>query len=401
MSTRLSPSEQGSQQVKTLLPYGRQSLNEEDIQAVVDVLRSDWLTQGPAVESFERAVADYCGVKYAVAVANGTAALHLAALAAGFGAGDEVVTSPVTFVASANCILYAGATPVFADIDPRTYCIDPEQVKTRLSPRTRGLIPVHFTGQPCDMAALKAIADAHQLIVIEDAAHAIGATYDVAGQAYKVGSCAHSDMTIFSFHPVKHMTTGEGGMITTNDPALYERLYLLRTHGITKDPDRLTRNDGPWYYEQQVLGFNYRITDMQSALGLSQLKRLDDFVARRRQIAAHYTRALSPCDELIVPAQRPAAHSSWHLYMLGLRSLDRRCVFETLRSRGLGVNVHYIPVHLQPYYQDKFGCKEGDYPQAEAYYRGAITLPIFPAMTDSEVQQVIDTVLATVTELQS
>lgn len=381
------------------IPYGRQSISEEDIQAVVDVLRSDWLTQGPAVERFERAVADYCGARYAVAVANGTAALHLAALAAGFGAGDEVITSPITFVASANCILYAGATPVFADIDARSYCIDPAQIRARLTDRTRGLIPVHFTGQPCDMGAIKELAEAHRLIVIEDAAHAIGATYDVAGQTYKVGSCAHSDMTIFSFHPVKHLTTGEGGMITTNDPELYEKLCLLRTHGITKDPGRLTRNDGPWYYEQQQLGFNYRITDMQCALGLSQLKRLEDFVARRRLIAGSYTRAFSACPELIVPAQRPGAHSSWHLYMLGLRSLPRRDVFEALRASGLGVNVHYIPVHLQPYYQERFGSKQGDYPQAEAYYRGAITLPLFPAMTDEELQQVIDTVLTAVTEL--
>jgi UDP-4-amino-4,6-dideoxy-N-acetyl-beta-L-altrosamine transaminase len=350
---------------------------------------------------FERAVADYCGAKYAVAVANGTAALHLAALAAGFGAGDEVITSPITFVASANCIVYAGATPVFADIDAQTYCIDPVQIRSKVTRKTRGLIPVHFTGQPCNMGSIKVIAEEHQLIVIEDAAHAIGATYELDGQTYKIGSCSHSDMTIFSFHPVKHMTTGEGGMITTNSPELYEQLCLLRTHGITKDPGKLTCNDGPWYYEQQELGFNYRITDMQCALGLSQLKRLDAFVARRRQIAELYNIAFSACSELIVPEQNSAAHSSWHLYLLGLRTLDRRLVFENLRKQGLGVNVHYIPVHLQPFYQEKFGFKVGDFPKAEAYYQGVITLPLFPAMSDEDVSYVIKSVLDSVKGLNA
>lgn len=383
------------------IPYGRQSISEEDIQTVVEVLRSDWLTQGPAVEQFERAVADYCGAKYAVAVANGTAALHLAALAAGFSAGDEVITSPITFVASANCIVYAGATPVFADIDPQTYCIDPVQTKSKVASKTKGLIPVHFTGQPCDMEEIAVIAHENNLMVIEDAAHAIGASYDVEGRNYKVGSCAHSDMTIFSFHPVKHMTTGEGGMITTNSLELYEKLRLLRTHGITKDPGKLTRKDGPWYYEQLELGFNYRITDMQCALGFSQLNRLDSFIARRREIAEIYNEALSFCDELILPVQNSEAHSSWHLYLLGLRSLDRTLVFEKLRERGLGVNVHYIPVHLQPYYQDSFGFKEGDFPQAEAYYQSAITLPLFPAMSDDDIQYVIKSVLTTVREMMA
>lgn len=381
------------------IPYGRQSISEEDIQAVVDVLRSDWLTQGPAVEAFEQAVAEYCGAKYAVAVANGTAALHLAALAAGFGDGDEVITSPITFVASANCIVYAGATPVFADIDAHTYCIDPKKIADKLTGRTKGLIPVHFTGQPCDMDAIDRIAKESNLVVIEDAAHAIGASYEVGNQTYRVGSCAHSDMTIFSFHPVKHMTTGEGGMVTTNSPELYEKLCLLRTHGITKAPDKLTRNDGPWYYEQQELGFNYRITDMQCALGFSQLKRLDAFVAQRREIVKIYNQAFSSCAELIVPAQSPEAHSSWHLYMLGLRSLDRKQVFEKLRDRGLGVNVHYIPVHMQPYYQERFSYMEGEFPIAEAYYRAAITLPLFPSMSDDDIQYVVDVVLETAREM--
>lgn len=382
------------------IPYGRQSISEEDIQSVVDVLRSDWLTQGPAVTHFERAIADYCGARYAVAVSNGTAALHLAALAADFGPGDEVITSPNTFVASANCIAYVGATPVFADIDPATYCIDPVQIRKRLNTKTKGIIPVHFSGQPCDMAATQSLAHEHELTVIEDAAHAIGASYEVDGQHYNVGSCAHSDMTIFSFHPVKHITTGEGGAITTNSTELYEKLCLLRTHGITKDPARLTRNDGPWYYEQQALGFNYRITDLQCALGASQLQRLDAFVERRRNIVDVYNQAFSASKELIIPAQRTSANSSWHLYMLGFHSLERSTVFDALRAKGLGVNVHYIPVHLQPYYRDRYGCADGDYPCAEGYYRRSLTLPLFPAMTDDDVRYVIESVLTSIEALR-
>lgn len=385
---------------KRFIPYGRQDISDEDIQAVVEVLRSDWLTQGPAVERFERAVAEYCGARYAVAVANGTAGLHLAALAAGFGPDDEVITSPITFVASANCIVYCGAKPVFADIDPQTYCLDPRQVETKLSGTTRGLIPVHFAGQPCDIAAMAAIARKNDLAVIEDAAHAIGASYEVDGRRFKVGCCAHSDMTIFSFHPVKHMTTGEGGMITTNSAELYEKLCLLRTHGITRNPQRLTTSDGPWYYEQQALGFNYRITDIQCALGLSQLKRLDSFVARRREIVAAYNEAFWGHGSLFSPFERPGAYSSWHLYMLGFRGIDRGIAFDRLREKGLGVNVHYIPVHLQPYYRKRFGTAAGDFPCAEAYYREAVTLPLFASMSEDDVRYVIQTVLETVEELR-
>jgi len=384
---------------KRFIPYGRQSISEEDIAAVVEVLRSDWLTQGPAVEHFEKAVADYCGARYAVAVANGTAALHLCAMAAGFGPGDEVITSPITFVASANCIAYVGATPVFADIDPQSYCIDPAQVQAKISPDTRGIIPVHFAGQPCDMGSIATMAKDRGLKIIEDAAHAIGASYEVAGETFKVGCCAHSDMTIFSFHPVKHITTGEGGMITTNDPHLYEELLLLRTHGITKDSEKITNNDGPWYYEQQALGFNYRITDLQCALGSSQLKRLDSFIARRRQIVANYNQAFADCEHLVTPFERVDCHSSWHLYMLGFKGMDRHRVFERLRGKGLGVNVHYIPVHMQPYYKKHFQTSPGDYPVAENYYAGIVTMPMFPSMTDEDVQYVIETVLATVKEL--
>jgi perosamine synthetase len=383
-----------------MIPYGRQSISEEDIAAVVDVLRSDWLTQGPMVERFENAVAEYCGAKYAVAVSNGTAALHLTALAAGFQAGDEVITSPITFVASANCIVYSGATPVFADINPQTYCIDPTEIEKKITPNTKGLIPVHFAGQPCDMSSIARIAKEHELIVIEDAAHAIGASYTVDGRRYKVGCCAHSDMTIFSFHPVKHITTGEGGLITTNSKTLYEKLCLLRTHGITKDPDKLQRNDGPWYYEQQALGFNYRITDIQCALGLSQLKRLDQFVASRKAIVSQYNDAFSGHAELVIPHQSENADSSWHLYMLGSRTIDRAEAFDSLRQKGIGVNVHYSPVHLQPYYRETYDCREGDFRHAEKYYRGIITLPLYPDMTANQIRCVIDSVLRTTQEIK-
>jgi len=383
------------------IPYGRQAISEDDIRAVVEVLHSDWLTQGPAVERFERAVAEYCGARYAVAVANGTAALHLAALAAGFEPGDEVITSPITFVASANCIVYAGARPVFADIEGDSYCIDPEAVRGKIGSRTRGLIPVHFAGQPCAMGALSALATEHGLRVIEDAAHAIGASYTLDGETFKVGACAHSDMTIFSFHPVKHLTTGEGGMITTNDPELYTTLCQLRTHGITRDPDRLEKQDGPWYYEQQMLGFNYRITDLQCALGCSQLTRLDAFVERRRAIAACYDTAFAGKSELILPVQKGNARSSWHLYVLGFNSLDRKEAFEALRDRGLGVNVHYLPVHLQPFFRDRIGCAPGDCPVAEVYYGRSLSLPLYPGMSDDDVRYVIDAVLDTVAELQA
>ncbi|PLY08293.1 MAG: UDP-4-amino-4,6-dideoxy-N-acetyl-beta-L-altrosamine transaminase [Desulfuromonas sp.] len=383
------------------IPYGRQQISEEDIAAVVEVLRSDWLTQGPAVERFEQAVAAYCGARFAVAVANGTAALHLAALAAGFGPGDEVITTPITFVASANCVAYAGGTPVFADIDSKSYCIDPEQIRKRLTSATRGLIPVHFTGQPCDMQQIAAIARERDLKVIEDAAHAIGASYQVDGETFKVGCCEHSDMTIFSFHPVKHMTTGEGGMITTNDPQLYQKLQLLRTHGITKDPQALKRNDGPWYYEQQALGYNYRITDIQCALGLSQLQRLDGFVERRREIVEAYNRAFAGHASLVTPYEAPGSQSSWHLYMLGVRGVERKAVFNQLRAVGLGVNVHYIPVHLQPYYMEQYGTAQGDCPEAEAYYVGAITLPLYPSMTPEDIDYVTAAVFAAIEQVRT
>ncbi len=345
---------------------------------------------------FEKAVADYCGARYAVAVANGTAALHLASMAAGFGHGDEVITSPITFVASPNSVLYCGATPVFADIDTKSYCIDIEQVKGCLNKTTRGIIPVHFAGQPCRMGEIAAIAKERGLVVIEDAAHAIGAEYDVDGKKVKVGSCTNSDMTIFSFHPVKHITTGEGGVVTTNDPQLYDKLQLLRTHGITKDSSKMEIDGGPWYYEMQELGYNFRITDFQCALGLSQLKKLDGFVEKRRQIVEAYNLAFGDDQELITPYESAGCSSSYHLYVLQFRFLNRLAAFNLLRKMGVGVNVHYIPVPLQPYYRRQFGYKAGDFPNAEDYYRKVLTLPIYPEMTDETVDRVIRAVRETV-----
>jgi UDP-4-amino-4,6-dideoxy-N-acetyl-beta-L-altrosamine transaminase len=381
------------------IPYGRHSLGPDDIQAVVDILNSDWLTQGPMVQQFEQAFALLCGARYALAVSSGTAALHLAALAAGFAPGDEVITSPITFVASANCVIYVGARPVFADIDPKTGCIAAGQIAKQLTPATRGIIPVHFAGQPCDLAAINTIAREHDLIVIEDAAHALGSSYTVDGHHFKTGCCAHSDMTIFSLHPVKHIAAGEGGVITTNNKKLYDQLCLLRSHGIVKDPERLSANEGSWFYEMQVLGFNYRITDFQCALALSQLKKLDAFVTRRRDIARTYKKAFQDEAALGLISQRPDVSSSFHIYVILALGLDRADLFNALRERGIGVNVHYIPVHLQPYYRNKFGYRAGDYPLAEEYYRHAITIPLYPAMTDDDVARVIESVRQSIKSL--
>jgi UDP-4-amino-4,6-dideoxy-N-acetyl-beta-L-altrosamine transaminase len=383
-----------------IIPYGRQSLSEADIQSVVKVLRSDWLTQGPNVELFEKAVADYCGAKFAVAVSSGTAALHLAALVANFHSGDEVITSPITFVATPNSIVYSGAMPVFADINLRTYCLDPAEVKHRLTFKTKGIIPVHFAGQPCDMKAIHSIAVENRLTIIEDAAHAIGADYKVNGKSYKVGSCSHSDMTIFSFHPVKQITTGEGGVITTNKEEYYQKLKSLRSHGVTRDPGKLTRQEGPWYYEQQGLGLNYRITDFQCALGISQLKRLDEFIRRRRKIVHKYNETFSKYEELLVPFELHGVRSSWHLYVLQFKNHDRLQVFNALQEKGLKANVHYIPVHYQPYYADRYGYNKGDYPIAETYYDRAITLPLYPAMQDTDVEYVIKSVKETLAAME-
>lgn len=369
------------------IPYGRQWVDENDIKEVIKVLKSDWLTQGPKIKEFEDALCKYTGAKYSVVVSSGTAALNIACLAADIKGDDEVITSPITFVASVNCILYCGGKPVFVDIQKDTVNIDPEEVKKKIDSNTKAIIPVHFAGHPCDLEEIKRIAKKHDLLIIEDAAHALGAEY----KNIKVGSCRYSDMAILSFHPVKHITTGEGGAVLTNRKDLYEKLLLFRNHGITRDKKKMVKTDGPWYYEMQELGLNYRLTDLQCALGISQLKKIDKFIERRRDIVSIYNKELSGVDEIILPIEKPYVKSSWHIYYIRLRdSSRRRLIFKKLLKHGLGVQVHYIPVHLQPYYKEKFGYKVGDYLKAEDYYTSTITLPLYPKMTDNDIQYVIE-----------
>lgn len=388
------------------IPYGRHWIDELDIEEVVRVLKSDWITQGPKVKEFEEALAGYCEVKYAVAVSSGTAALHLACLAAGINEGDEVITTPITFVASANCVIYCGGIPIFADIEKDTYNIDPAEIKKRITLKTRAIIPVHFGGLPCNMEEIKKIADMHDLIIIEDACHALGAAYKANGEWVKVGSCGHSDMTVFSFHPVKHITTGEGGAILTNSSKLYEKLLLLRNHGITKSSEKFTdkylgfslnSTPNPWYYEMQELGFNYRITDILCALGLSQLGKLDSFITRRREIAHIYNEAFRDIECIKTPEETKTRKSAYHLYVLQIDfeklGKSRSSIMNELTKRGIGTQVHYIPVHLQPYYRNKFSYKNGDYPVAEEYYSKALSFPIFPSMTDMDVKKIIDSII--------
>lgn len=375
-----------------MIPYGRQWIGDQDVEAVERALRSDWLTQGPTIAEFEHAIAARVGARHAVAVSSGTAALHLAALAAGVGPGDVLWSSPITFVASLNCARYAGAEVDLVDVDPDTALMDPAALERRLDDAAaagrlpRAIVPVHLAGQPCDMDRIGAAARRHGVRVIEDAAHAIGGRFG----AKPVGACEHSDMTVFSFHPVKLVTTGEGGMITTNDDALAAHLRRLRTHGITRDPAEMSGpSEGGWYYEQVDLGFNYRITDFQCALGLSQLERLDAFVARRAELAARYDARLArlPVRPL---ARRPGRESGWHLYVVRVlpeAGVSRREAHDRLRADGIGVNVHYIPVHHQPYYRALLSGRE--YPGAEAYYAGALTLPLYPAMSDADQDTVV------------
>lgn len=375
-----------------MIPYGRQSVSDTDIQAVVDVLKSDWLTQGPTVERFERSVADYCGSTHAVAVNSATSALHIACLAAGLGPGDILWTSPNTFVASANCALYCGASVDFVDIDPSSYNMSVERLAKKLELAAQQgrlpkvVVPVHFAGQSCDMAGISRLAARYGFRVIEDASHGIGGRY----REQTIGDCRFSDMTVFSFHPVKIITTGEGGMIMTNSAQLRERLLRLRSHGITNDPALMsTEPHGPWYYQQIELGFNYRMTDIQAALGISQLTMLDEFVARRQYLAKRYDRALADLP-VTLPRQHPDSFSTFHLYVLRLPTERRRVVLETMRAKGIAAHVHYIPVHTQPYYRAR-GFKDGDFPNAEDYYRQAMTIPLFPAMTDPQQDEVVKT----------
>lgn len=367
-----------------MIPYGKQTIEQDDIQAVVDVLQSDFLTTGPKIAEFEQTVADYVGAKYAVAISNGTSALHAACFAAGIGPGDEVITTPLTFAASANCVLYCGGTPVFADVDPKTYNIDPEDIQRKITDRTKAIIAVHLAGQPCDMDAIHSIAREHGLIVIEDGAHALGSVY----KGKKVGSM--SDMTTFSFHPVKPITTGEGGMIVTDNEDFYKKMILFRSHGITRDDSMMTRNDGPWFYQQFNLGYNYRITDIQCALGCSQMKKLDRFLARRKEIVARYNEAFADCDNIITPYQLSDTESGWHLYIVQVKKCDRRQVFENMREKGIGVNVHYIPVYMHPYYQEH-GYENVHCANAEEIYSHIISLPLYPGLTSEQQDYVIDT----------
>jgi UDP-4-amino-4,6-dideoxy-N-acetyl-beta-L-altrosamine transaminase len=380
-----------------LIPYGRQSISEADIEAVVEVLKSDFLTQGPAVPAFEQAIAASCGAEYGIAANSATSALHLACLALGIGPGDTVWTSPLTFVASSNAALYCGAGVDFVDVDERTYNMCPLRLGEKLDRAAetgalpKAIMPVHLAGQPCDMAAIHSAASRHGVRIIEDASHAIGGSY----RSEPVGNCKFSDIAVFSFHPVKIVTTGEGGMAMTNDPELAELMALDRSHGVTRDPARLQPDDAaPWYYEQQRLGFNYRMTDIAAALGLSQLSRIDQFIARRREIAAAYDAAFADLP-VKTPWQNPDTASAWHLYIVRVDARSHRAVFDELRAAGIGVNLHYIPVYRQPYYRE-LGFGQGHCPNAEAYYAEAISLPVFPAMTDEEQQQIIAAVTAAV-----
>lgn len=382
-----------------MIPYGRQDISQEDIDAVIEVLRSDFLTQGPKVPQFEAEMAKYCDAKNAVAVNSATSALHIACLALGLAKEDWLWTTPITFVASSNCALYCGAKVDFVDIDPRTYNLDPAALERKLiAAETAGtlpkiVVPVHLCGEPCDMQAIHALSQRFGFKIIEDASHAVGGGY----HCQKIGACQYSDVTVFSFHPVKIITTAEGGLAMTNDPDLAQRMELFRSHGITRDPALMTHDaDGGWYYQQIELGYNYRMTEIQAALGVSQMERLDSFVARRHKIADRYDRLLASLP-VTTPVRGHEGYSGLHLYVIRLKldqiSPTHSQVFDRLRSAGIGVNLHYIPIHTQPYYQT-MGFKAGDYPEAEAYYHEAISLPMFPNL--SEDQQ--DTVIAALTQ---
>jgi perosamine synthetase len=371
------------------LPYGRQSLEDEDINAVVEVLRSDWLTTGPKIGEFEERFAAWVGAKHAVSFSSGTAALHGAAFAAGLKAGDEAVTTPLTFCATANCVVYQGATPVFADVCSDTLNIDPERVANKISERTRAIIAVDYAGHPAELDALRSLAERHGLVFIEDSCHALGAEY----RGRRVGGIAA--MTVFSFHPVKHLTTGEGGMVTTNDSHMAETFRRFRNHGISSEA-RQRQESGQWFYEMVLLGFNYRLTDIACALGISQLNRLATNLARRREIAARYSRAFRHIPSVRIPAVREGVAPAWHLYPIRLKlemlSTGRAEIFRALRAENLGVNVHYIPVHLHPYYRDRFGDASGQCPVAEDAYERLVSLPMFHGMSDQDVEDVISAV---------
>lgn len=374
---------------KKLLPYGRHSLDEDDVQAVVEVLNSEWITTGPKVEEFEQVFAAYLGTRYAVSFSSGTAALHGAVFAAGLNPGDEAITTPLTFCATANAVLYQGAKPVFADICEDTLNIDPDQIAKKISAHTKAILPVDYAGNPADLETILKLAESHGLTLIEDACHALGAKY----KKQHIGSISH--LTVFSFHPVKHITTGEGGMVTTNSAELAQRLRMFRNHGILSDA-RQRQQDGEWYYEMVTLGYNYRLTDIGCALGISQLKKLDRNLARRREIAERYTLAFKDLPGIILPKIMPESNHSWHLFPIRIKPselhADRRVIFNSLHAEGIGVNVHYLPVHLHPYYKRRFGYSGGEYPVAEKAYETLLSLPIFHGMNDEDVEDVIEAV---------
>lgn len=378
--------------MQEFIPYGKQNIDQDDIEAVVEVLKSSLITQGPKVDEFEAQMAEYSGAKYAVAFNSGTAALHAAMYAAGVKEGDEVISSPITFVATTNASAYLGARPVFVDMDETNYCIDIERIEAAITDRTRVIIPVDYAGYPVDMGRIAEIAHQHNLVLIEDAAHALGARRG----GLPVGR--EADMTMFSFHPVKHITTGEGGMIVCNEEHYYRRLKLFRNHGIEREPNYWEENPGPWYYEMQDLGYNLRITDFQCALGLSQLKKLPAFLQERQRIAGIYDHAFRGLDQVKTPPQagNDSSHA-YHLYPILLDPLrNRREIFDYMRSCNIGVQVHYIPVHLQPYYRRQFGYKVGDFPVAEDYYQREISLPIYPGLSEEQQEYIIETVLLAV-----
>jgi len=384
----------GGQPVRTqLLPYGHQAIEEEDLEAVIEVLQSPWITTGPKVAEFEEAVAAYVGASYAVAFSSGTAALHGAVFAAELGVGDEAITTPLTFCATANCLLFQGATPVFADVDRETLTLDPAAVERRLTPRTKAMIPMDYGGHPADLEPLKALATRYGLRLIEDACHALGAAY----RGKRVGSL--SDMTVFSFHPIKHITTGEGGMVTTDDLQLARRLRLFRNHGLEHDPNRKLVQ-GPWYYEMVALGYNYRLSDLACALGCSQLKRLEAALLRRRSIAARYTEAFQELAAAVTPVVRQEVNPAWHLYPIRLVPSRLRTsqmeVIQALRAENIGAHVHYIPVYQHPYYRRRFGDQTGTCPVAEAAYTQLVSVPLFHGMTEADVQDVIQAVVKVV-----
>lgn len=377
-----------------MIPYGKHLVDEDDIDAVVDVLRNQFLTQGQVVPQFEQALCEYTKAKHCVAVNSATSGLHVACLAADVGQGDLVWTVPNSFVASANCALYCGASVDFVDINPTTRNIDIDSLERKLIQAQRrnrlpkALIVVHFSGLSCDMQRIRELTQKHAIIVIEDAAHGLGGSY----QQTKIGSCVYSDLTVLSFHPVKSITSAEGGAVLTNHKAMFERLLLFAKHGVTKDVAQYQGDShGPWYYQQLALGYNYRLSDLHAALGLSQLKKLDVFIQRRAGIANKYDLALADLP-LKLPSVEPHSHSAWHLYMVELTEHSRQEIYQQLHAKGVGVNVHYIPIHLQPYYQ-QLGFKQGDFPASEYFYQHALTLPLFASMTDKEQNKVIDTLI--------